>query len=165
MSSTRLETARRFIAIFTTLDTHVLHDILADDHTHQFAPTSLNPPGPFDKAGIISHISHLTEVMTGFPVTAKEYLDSESSNAVTVWATSEAHFREDVKDDGVSADVWAFRGEYVFMFFFDEEGKIKRTVEFLDSKRTADGLMVLMKRARENMQKRIVAGERPSSSM
>ncbi|KAK9310979.1 hypothetical protein V1522DRAFT_432606 [Lipomyces starkeyi] len=87
--------------------------------------------------------------MTGFPVTAKEYFDSESSNSVTVWATSRAVFRDDVKD--ASIPDWVYEGEYVFIFTFASTGeKIVRTVEFLDSKATADKLMVMMKRAREN---------------
>lgn len=90
--------------------------------------------------------------MTGFPVFAKEYIDSESSNSVTVWATSRTIFREDAKDTSIAN--WDYEGEYIFLFTFDASGeKIVRTIEFLDSKVTADGLMVLMKRARENRAK------------
>lgn len=149
MESTRVQTAKKFIDHFATLDVKILETILSDDYYHEFAPSSLNPPGPFSKQGFLDHHSGLDHVMTGFPVFAKEYIDSESSNSVTVWATSRTIFREDAKDASI-AD-WDYEGEYIFLFTFDASGeKIVRTIEFLDSKATADGLMVLMKRAREN---------------
>jgi hypothetical protein len=117
----------------------------------------MNPPGPFNKAGFIAYSSTLREIMTGFPVFGKEYLESESQNQVTVWATSRTEFREDVKDDdgGLAAADWVYEGEYVFMFWMDESGeKIVRTVEFLDSEGTNKALRPLMKRARENREKR-----------
>ena len=91
--------------------------------------------------------------MTGFPVTAKEYTESESCNQVTVWATSKAIFRDDVKDD---EEEWEYEGEYVFMFWMDGSGeRIERTVEFLDSLGTRERLMKLMRRAEENRERRV----------
>lgn len=91
--------------------------------------------------------------MTGFPVTAKEIIDSADSNTVTIWATSEAQFREELKDDGVPAEKWAYRGEYLFILTMDETGRrIRRVVEFLDSKLTERAL-ALVARARENRRK------------
>lgn len=158
MASKRLETAKKYIGHFATLDTQVLDSILAGNHTHQFAPASANPPGPFDKQGMLDHIGHLRNIMTGFPVTAKEYIESESGNQVTVWATSQTIFRDDVRDDGISKKEWEYEGEYIFLLSMDETGeKIVRTVEFLDSKGTVDKLGALMKRANENREKRLVA--------
>ncbi|KAH8692713.1 hypothetical protein BGW36DRAFT_385023 [Talaromyces proteolyticus] len=152
MESSRVKIAKQFIDHFATLDTQILKTILSENYHHEFAPSSLNPPGPFNKQGFFEHHAGLDTVLAGFPVTAKEYIDSESSNSVTVWATSRAVFRDDAKDASISD--WEYEGEYIFIFTFDPTGeKIVRTIEFLDSKATADKLMVLMKRARENKNK------------
>jgi hypothetical protein len=157
MVSKRLETAKKFISFFEALDSKILEAILAPNYTHEFAPTSLCRAaglGVRDRAGFINHTSHIGDIMTSFPVTAKEYIESDKGNQVVVWATSEAKWRDDVKGDGAEAE-WAYEGEYVFMLTMDESGdKIVKTVEFLDSKQTADRLMGLMKRARENKAKR-----------
>ncbi|KAF2229207.1 hypothetical protein EV356DRAFT_496367 [Viridothelium virens] len=111
---------------------------------------------PLDKRGMLDHIGRTRNVMSGFPVTAKEYIESEASNQVIVWATSQTIFRDDVKDDGISQQEWVYQGEYVFMLTMDETGeKITRTIEFLDSKATDRGLRPLMKRANENRDKRL----------
>jgi hypothetical protein len=46
--------------------------------------------GPFNKSGFLAHSHQLHNIMTGFPVTAKEYTESEIGNQVIVWATSKA---------------------------------------------------------------------------
>jgi uncharacterized radical SAM superfamily Fe-S cluster-containing enzyme len=52
---------------------------------------------------------------------------------------------------GEEVERWRYKGEYMFMLWMDESGeKVVRVVEFLDSKGTADVLMPLMRRAREN---------------
>lgn len=156
MESKRLQTAKKFIALFETLDTLLLETILAPDYVHQYAPASMNPPGPFDKQGQIDHINNLRGVLSGFPVTAKEYFESDSRSAVTVWATGQAIFRDDVKDDGVPPDDWNYTGEYIFILTMDETGeRITRTVEFLDSKNTAEKLSPLAKRANGNRARRL----------
>jgi len=157
MSSKRLKTAKKYINHFATLDSQTLSSILAENHIHQFLPTSMNPPGPFNKQGFLEHSTRLRSVMTGFPVTGKEYIESESANQVTVWATSRTIFRDDVKDDGIGEEEWVYEGEYIFMLWMDESGeKIVRTVEFLDSKGTVEKLGALMKRANDNRDKRAV---------
>lgn len=151
MESKRLQTAKKYIGHFETLDTDTLASVLAPDHIHQFAPASLAFPGPFTKEQFLEHGKVLRRVMTGFPVYAKEYVESEASNQVTVWATSRALFREEVLE-GEDRGEWEFEGEYVFMFWMDETGeKIVRTVEFLDSKGT-EAVRPLLKRANEKMQ-------------
>ncbi|KAL1885143.1 hypothetical protein Plec18167_001800 [Paecilomyces lecythidis] len=153
--SKRLETAKKFIGIFATLDTHLADSLLAEDFVHQFAPASLGMRPPLGKQVFLEHIDGLREIMAGFPVTVKEHVESESSNQVTVWARSQTIFRDDVKDDGVSEKEWAYEGEYMFLLFMDETGeKITRVVEFLDSKATDEKLRPLIRRARENSQKR-----------
>jgi hypothetical protein len=156
MESKRLETAKKFIAYFTTLNIQHLDDVLAETYNHQFAPSSINPPGPFDKPGMLEYSSRLRNIMSGFPVVAKEYI--ESDNGVTVWATSHAIFHDHVKDDGISAQQWEYEGEYVIILTMDATGeRIVRTIEFLDSKGTADKLMPLIKRANENRERKSTA--------
>lgn len=153
MESKRLQTAKKYISHFETLDSDTLASVLAPDHTHQFAPASLAFPGPFSRPQFLEHSAVLRQVMTGFPVRAKEYIESESSNQVTVWATARPRFREEVLAGEEDREKWEFEGEYVFMFWMDETGgKIVRTVEFLDSKGTEYGLRPLLKRANEKMQ-------------
>ncbi|EQL31138.1 hypothetical protein RJZ56_006472 [Blastomyces dermatitidis] len=92
--------------------------------------------------------------MSSFPLTVKEYIESDSSNQVTVWASSRAMFRDEGKDDGVSEAEWAYGGEYVFLLWMDETGeKLIKSVEFLDSQRTVK-LLDLMQRAAANKAKK-----------
>jgi hypothetical protein len=151
MPSKCLQTAQKYISQFGTLDTSYLSTLLASDYHHTFAPSSIpSLPGPFNKSAFLTHHSHLGDVMTSFPVTGKEYIVNEAGNQVTVWATSEACFREDVMGGG-EVEKWKYKGEYVFMLWMDESWeKVVRVVEVLDSKGTADVLMPLMRRAREN---------------
>jgi ketosteroid isomerase-like protein len=145
MSSKKLETAKRYMGHFATLDMEVLKETLSEDFEQIFAPASINPPGPFDKAGFLQHHEKLIEVMSGFPVTVKEYIVGEKG--VVVWATAKTQWRPELVD----SDGWEYQGEYVFMLDMDESGeKITRIVEFLDSKATADKLVGLLKRAQEN---------------
>jgi len=158
MATTLLETAKKYIEHFAALDTQLLESVLAENHTHQFAPASLNLYGPFDKQGMLEHNEDLRSILTGFPVTAKEYIVSEGSNQVTVWATSQTHFRNDVKDEGIATDEWVYEGEYIFLFSMDKTGeKITRTIEFLDSKKTVEQLLGLMNRAKKNREKRLAS--------
>lgn len=76
---------------------------------------------------------------------------NEEKRQVVIWATSRAIFWEHLRDGG-SEEEWGFKGEYVFILDFDEQGKIKRVFEFLDSLKTAD-LRGLMGRAREVQRK------------
>lgn len=72
---------------------------------------------------------------------------------MVVWATSETKFFDAVKDSGLSDEEWIYRGEYMFILSMDEsQEKIKRVVEFLDSKAT-ERLRGLIKRAKDNKQK------------
>lgn len=84
MESKRLQTAKKYISHFETLDSDALASVLAPVHTHQFVPASLAFPGPFTREQFLEHSAVLGRIMTGFPVRAKEYIESESSNQVTV---------------------------------------------------------------------------------
>ncbi|KAL2803123.1 hypothetical protein BJX63DRAFT_412960 [Aspergillus granulosus] len=155
-TSKRLTTAQKYLSHFATLDQSLLASLLTETHTHEFAPASLNLPGPFTKASYMAHNVSLSEVMIGFLVTVKEYFECEASNSVVVWANGEARFHEELMDlDGeMTKEEWKFKGEYVFMIWMDESGeRIERTVEYLDSAGTKERLLELMGRARENLEK------------
>lgn len=159
MASKRLETAKKFIGHFASFDRQTLNTILTDDYIHHFAPSSLTPFGPYTKQAFLEHHGRMLVVMSGFPVTAKEYIESESSNQVVVWATSQANFRDEVKDNGIPEKDWMYEGEYVFILSMDQTGeKIVRVTEFLDSKATLDKLVGLMKRAQENSERKSGGG-------
>ncbi|KAH7138897.1 hypothetical protein B0J11DRAFT_574843 [Dendryphion nanum] len=150
MASKRLETAKEYIECFATCDTQTLERILASNYHHKFAPSSLDISPPLDKQGFIARHSRIHIIMTGFPVTGNEYIESESSNQVTVWATSVPHWRDEARSDDDEPGMWDYKGEYIFMMWFDDEGRIQRVVEFLDSKMTENAL-VLVKKAFENV--------------
>ncbi len=153
MASPRIQTAKIFLEAFADLSESRHLSVRSEDCTHIFAPASLNPPPPKDNATFAAHLVGLREVMAGFPVTPKEMIDSANENTVTVWATSEAMFHEELKDDGLSAAEWAYRGEYIFILAMDPSGRrIQRIVEFLDSKGT-ERILGLVARAKENRQR------------
>ena len=61
-------------------------------------------------------------------------------------------FRQEAKGkpEEVNEADWEYVGEYIFILDLDEEGKITRIVEFLDSKNTVR-LFALAEKARENL--------------
>ncbi|KKK20863.1 hypothetical protein P175DRAFT_0504674 [Aspergillus ochraceoroseus IBT 24754] len=156
MASKRLETAKVFVNHFATLDREALESVLAENSLYQFAPAALNLFGPLDRQGMLDHNTTLRNIFNGFAVIPKEYIDSEIDNKVVVWATSRTDFRDDAKDDGLRAEDWVYEGEYVFILSMDEAGeRITRVIEFLDSKKTAEKLVGLMARAKQNRAKRL----------
>jgi len=84
-------------------------------------------------------------------------MENPTTGQVTVWATSEVIWCEEVMDfEGMSEEDWKYQGEYIVILDFVEneqgEQKAKRILEFVDSKGT-ERLRVLMKRARANRKK------------
>ena len=153
MTSPRIETAKSLLEGFADLSEHRLVSTRSEDCTHAFAPSSLNMGPPRDNATFAAHLATLREVLSGFPVTPQEIFDSANENTVTVWATGDAIFHEELKDDGLSAEEWKYRGEYIFIFQMDSTGRrVQRIVEFLDSKAT-EHLRELMVRARGNRER------------
>jgi hypothetical protein len=147
--STRIETAKKFIDCFRTLDGNEFARLKTLDCLHYFAPASLGMPEFKSSEDFSAHIDTLRNILKAFPVFVNELWDGGSQ--ITIWATSETQFHEQAMDDGLSRHVWSYRGEYVFILEFnDTGGKISRIVEFLDSKATED-LRTLMKRARRNV--------------
>jgi hypothetical protein len=155
-TSKRLATAQKLISYYASLDQTLLEPLLASNLYHEFRPGSIDVPRGLDKTSFLEFSNSLGSIMTGFPFTAKEYIESEASNQVVVWATSKAQFREEVKDyEGMEASDWEFEGEYVLILTMDESGeRIERYVEFLDSNATVQKLLGLMGRAQENLAKR-----------
>lgn len=151
--SSRLRTAKAYIAFFTTLDTALLAPLLSDDtFEHVMAPASLAIP-PLSKPQFLAHSANIGKIMSGFPVVAKEYLESESSNSVVVWSTSKTEFRREVvKQDDDSDGDWEYEGEYMFVLTMDASGeRIVRVVEMLDNLKTEKELRPLMRRATERV--------------
>jgi len=96
-------------------------------------------------------VARLSEIITSFPVTAKEINVNEAGRQAVIWATGKPEFKAEVKGEGDEAE-WEYTGEYIFILDMDEEGKITRVVEFLDSLAT-ERVRGLMKKAQENMVK------------
>lgn len=153
MSNPR-KTALAFLATFETLDLETNLSLRTDGCRHDLAPSSMGYPSPKTNEQFAKHFKFIQQVIKSFPVTPKEVFESETQNStqVTVWATSTATFRDEVKDDDGSVD-WTYLGEYMFIFFIDRTGsKIERIIEFIDSQRVM-GIQGLIKRAMENLEK------------
>ncbi|KAF8846984.1 hypothetical protein BDZ45DRAFT_682168 [Acephala macrosclerotiorum] len=149
MSSTRRQTALASLAAFENLDIDAHISLRSPKCTNIFAPSS--QPAPLDDSGFAAHLSKLKAVIERFPVWPKEVMEDEKQNRVIIWAMGEAHFRDEVRDDGLTEEEWLYRGEYMFIFSMDKSGeKIERVVEFLDSKAAEKGRS-LVRRATENL--------------
>lgn len=103
------------------------------------------------------HLSGFVGILKSFPVTAKETMENPTTGQVPVWATSEVIWCEEVVDfEDMSVEDWKYEGEYIIILDFVEnergEQKVKRILEFVDSKGT-ERLRALMKRARANRKK------------
>lgn len=148
-----LQTANSFISAFADLDAEKHVSLRAPDCTHIFAPASLNPPPPKTNAAFAAHFVELRKLLNHFPVTAKpgEIHVNPTKGQVVVWATAVPEFKDEVKG-GLRDEEWEYQGEYIFMLDIDEQGKITRIMEFLDSKATTR-LLGLMERARRNLAK------------
>ncbi|KAJ5081883.1 hypothetical protein NUU61_010147 [Penicillium alfredii] len=156
MPSTLRQTALTFIDGFKSLSADSFLAVLAPTSIHKFAPSSISVPPDLDPNTFAHHVQNLRNVLSGFPVFPKEIFENEEKRQVTVWATSLAIFRDEVKDKALSDEEWAYRGEYIFIFTMDESReKIVNILEFVDSKGT-ERLRELMARARrklENLEK------------
>jgi hypothetical protein len=149
MSSTNQKTALKFLDAFETLSSDLL-TLRTPTCCHTFAPVSITPPTHLDNAKFEAHLNRLREVIRSFPVKAKEIMEDQAQNRVIVWATSRAEFFDELRDNGIPNEEWMFESEYVWFFTLDQSGeKIERIVEFLDSKTTDRGRM-LIKRAMAN---------------
>ncbi|KAF2648876.1 hypothetical protein K491DRAFT_611874 [Lophiostoma macrostomum CBS 122681] len=136
--------AEAFILGFKTLVPEDLIKLRSPDCQHIFAPSSLNFPSPKSNQEFEDHLKSLLPVLSSFPVTPKEILINEPKRQITIWATAIPHFKDEVKG-GTPDSEWEYQGEYIFILDVNEEGKIKRIVEFLDSLGTAKLVPILTK--------------------
>jgi len=141
------KTASAFLAAFNSLSPTDHLALRAENCTHIFAPASLGSRPPLSNAEFGAHVARLSEILTAFPVTAKEININEAGRQAVIWATGKPYFKEEVKVVGEEAE-WEYTGEYIFILDMDEDGKITRVVEFLDSLAT-ERLRGLMRRAKE----------------
>ncbi|KAF2707612.1 hypothetical protein K504DRAFT_458108 [Pleomassaria siparia CBS 279.74] len=145
-----------FLSAFTNLSASEHLALRADDCLHVFAPASVGITEAKTNAVFGSHVTSLGRVLAHFPVTAKEMFVNEAGRQVTIWATGVPEFREEAKggddddDDDDGGGDWDYVGEYIFILDVDERGKIKRIIEFLDSKNTMV-LLGMVRKARENV--------------
>jgi len=147
-ASTQRNTALAFLETFDTLDSDSNLALRTPSCRHSMGPASLNFTPDMTNQQWAAHFQPLKEILSSFPVTAKEIF--ESGNQVTIWATSNALFREEAKDDEEGID-WTYEGEYIFILFFEEGGeRIERIVEFLDSAKVAP-VRALLGRATRNV--------------
>ncbi|KAF2032477.1 hypothetical protein EK21DRAFT_109857 [Setomelanomma holmii] len=131
-------------------------ELSAEDHValrsptcnHIFAPSSLSIPTKTNEQ-FASHLTNnLIPLLAHFSVTAKEIHINEAARQITIWATGVPEFREEVKDG--EEKEWEYVGEYIFILNMNDDGKIERVLEFLDSLAT-ERLRGLMVRARKNL--------------
>lgn len=82
MDSKRLQTAKKYVEHFRTNDLELVKSILDDDLVHEFSPRrSLERAQNLDKAGFVGFREMMVLGMTGYPMEAKQYIESESSNS------------------------------------------------------------------------------------
>jgi hypothetical protein len=150
MASIPHQIALAFCASFQHLDLDANLALRTSDCTHIFAPASLKMSPSMNNEQWAAHAQSLKAILSSFPVEAKEIFAQEGSNHITIWATSDARFRDDVKDEESGLD-WSYYGEYIFVLQLNQAGdKIQRIVEFLDSKKVID-LGLVRARARANV--------------
>lgn len=154
-SSSLHDLATSFLSAFTHLSPSSTHIALRSSTcTHIFAPSTVGIP-PKSNSAFATHIDNAVRpLLTAFPVTAKEIHINEAQRQVTIWAFGTPEFRPEAMglERGGERQEWDYTGEYIFILDVNEEGKIERVFEFLDSKGT-ERLRGLMGRARRNMGK------------
>jgi hypothetical protein len=112
-----------------------------------FAPSTLEIP-PKSNSNFAIHIdANIRPFLTAVPITAKEVFINEVKRPITIWATGKPHFKAEAMDG--EREQWDYTGEYIFILDANEEGRIERMLEFLDSLAT-ERLRGLMVRARKN---------------
>lgn len=152
MSSTRLQTAKAYISAISTFDTPTLTTLLTPTFTYTLTPSTIPVPSPMPLATFTTFLTQTHAIIASYTPTIKTAIDcGDAENKAVVWLTSEAHFRDEGVDDGLSAEEWRYVGEYMIVFSFDEGAKIGGVLEFVDSK-GVEKVMRLMQRAQKNMQ-------------
>jgi hypothetical protein len=149
VTKSSLETlASTFLSTFLSPSTHIA--LRTPNCTHLFAPSSLNIGPPKSNDAFAAHITNnILPLVNDFHITPKETNINESGRQITIWATAKPVFKVEAMG-GQDQSEWDYTGEYLFILDVDEEGKITRVVEFVDSLATTR-LRGLMVKAKENI--------------
>lgn len=95
--SNRIKVAKKFIQHFANNEHEVLSTLLADDLLYTFLP-SRAMDGPMkeslDKSGFIGFREAMGSVMTGYPVKAIRFIESESSNSKCLYHSLPRYHRD-----------------------------------------------------------------------
>ncbi|KAH7394898.1 hypothetical protein DE146DRAFT_764549 [Phaeosphaeria sp. MPI-PUGE-AT-0046c] len=157
-SSSLHDLATSFLAAFTNLSSANHLSLRAPECTHRyaslinhiFAPSTVQV-NPKSNSDFATHMdANIRPLLIAFPVTAKEIHINEPKRQITIWATGKPKFKADAMDG--DENEWDYTGEYIFILDVNEEGRIERILEFLDSLAT-ERLRGLMVRARKNVGK------------
>ncbi|KAF1841276.1 uncharacterized protein K460DRAFT_322355 [Cucurbitaria berberidis CBS 394.84] len=142
--------ADSFLAAFKDLSTADSLALRAPGCLQIFAPASLNPPAPKTNEAFGEHMDKsLRPLMDHFPITAKEIYINETGRQITIWANATPIFKKEAMGSELQ-EAWHYTGEYIFILDVDENGKIQRILEFLDSLGT-ERLRGMMVKAKENL--------------
>lgn len=110
--------ALALLATFDPMDVATNIALRTPDCIWQMAPASMGfPPNGMDNNAHEAHLNGIKAVLDRFPVTPKEVWEGKGEKGwvVTVWATSEAIFRESVKDGECC---WSSKSISIFIFGF-----------------------------------------------
>lgn len=99
MPSVRRQTAQAFLDYFNDLDVDGHLPLRTPECRHIMAPASLGHSEHMSNEQFAAHLTALRPILSAFPVVAKEMTVNDADNQVVVWATGEAIFRDEVKDD------------------------------------------------------------------
>ena len=150
MASTKRNTALAFLKTFDDLDLEANLSFRIPTCRHTIAPASVNFQADMNNNQFAAHLMSLKERIAGIPVTVKEVFEDKGGDHVTVWATSNARWREEAMDDDPEVD-WTYNGEYIFLLTMNPAGdKIERILEFVDSTKV-EKVRMLSQRADRNL--------------
>ncbi|KAF2727738.1 hypothetical protein EJ04DRAFT_517076 [Polyplosphaeria fusca] len=145
-----------FMATFLNIDIEAQLALRSEDCVQHFAPASLNVPSKGNE-DFTKHLGGLKDIIQEFRVFPK-VIDGEkqirvnaAKREVFLWANGKPTFKAEAKVGHEDED-WEYVGELIFVLTCNEEGKIERVLEFLDSKKTIE-LQGLAMKARANMMK------------
>jgi ketosteroid isomerase-like protein len=152
MTSSRVATGQKFLEALGKLDKATLLSMITPNFTYSLAPSSIPLPPKMNAEAWGGFLDQTRATIKAYTITIKTTIDcGDAENKVVFWTTGEAHFKDELMDDGLPEDEWRYTGEYMTVFTFGEGGKIEALFEFVDSK-GFEKITPLMRRARKNLQ-------------
>lgn len=152
MSSSRVAAAQKFLDALGKLDKDTLLSMITPNFTYTLAPSSVPILSPMNAEAYSGFLEQTRKTIRAYTITIKTTIDcGDAENKVVFWTTGNAHFKDELMDDGLSEDEWQYKGEYITIFAFGEDEKVEALFEFLDSK-GFEKIAPLMQRARKNLQ-------------